>query len=153
VATAGYQYFNEDESDSFIFALGMELPIFNRHTAELNAAKEEMDAILSERAQAKVDQATSRQRISSELAVAHQTVIVYRKDVIPAMQEAYDVAVEGYAKGKFDYLAMLDAQRELVDAEEILLAALAEYHRLAAELQATLGKNPITKHTNHQGDN
>ena len=50
--------------------------------------------------------------------------------VLPGARAAFEASEEGFRHGKFDYLDMLDAQRQLIETNERLLDAWRD-HRSA----------------------
>ena len=49
-------------------------------------------------------------------------------------QEAFDGVQDGYSKGRFGYLDLIEARRNLIEARVQLLTASAAYHEAAAEI-------------------
>lgn len=148
-ASVGYKRFEADETDALIFGVGVPLPLFNRNQGNIAAANHQL-------AQAEVRKMAAMNRLSSELdrrygelSRAHQRVLILRSKMIPTMEEAYEVAHEGYREGKFDVLDMLDAQRSLMKSKGDFVDALADYHVSVASIQKLIGINieEITEHT------
>ena len=86
-------------------------------------------------------------RVSAALAEAYQSLITaYRditgiqRDVLPAAEEAFQVATEGYRQGKFGFLDVLDAQRTLFETKGQYLDALSAYHKAVAEAERLIGE-------------
>jgi cobalt-zinc-cadmium efflux system outer membrane protein len=74
-----------------------------------------------------------------QLQARASEALALKQDVLPAAQSAYDAASRGFELGKFGFLDVLDAQRTLLQARTQYLAALAQVHRAAAELERRLG--------------
>ena len=74
-----------------------------------------------------------------QLQARASEVQALKHEVLPAAQSAYDAASRGFELGKFGFLDVLDAQRTLLHARTQYLAALAQVHRAAAELERRLG--------------
>jgi len=69
-------------------------------------------------------------------ALASDAVAVssLEKDVIPQAAKALSLARDGYGRGAFSYLDVLDAQRALSDARLQRVEALKSYHSNEAAL-------------------
>ncbi len=59
--------------------------------------------------------------------------------VIPSSEEALGFARDGYARGAFSYIDVLEAQRALSEARLRRIAALRSYHRALASLERLSG--------------
>jgi cobalt-zinc-cadmium efflux system outer membrane protein len=60
--------------------------------------------------------------------------------VIPAMEEAFYAAQEGYSQGKFSFLDVLDAQRSLFSTKNSALDAMLDYHTASAAISRITGR-------------
>jgi cobalt-zinc-cadmium efflux system outer membrane protein len=116
------------------------LPLFNRNQgnifvaeADLRRATAEARAIelrLTERL------ATAFQRYKA----ANQQVEIYEKQILPNADEALRLVRLGYERGdpKYDYTAVLEAQRTLVQARLLDVQARGELWRAASEIAGLL---------------
>ena len=62
-----------------------------------------------------------------------------QRDVLPAAEEAFQVATEGYRQGKFGFLDVLDAQRTLFETKGQYLDAFT-YHKAVADTERLIGE-------------
>jgi cobalt-zinc-cadmium efflux system outer membrane protein len=138
-ASVGIQHFEEDGTESIAFGLVMPLPLFNRNQGNIAAAEHEL-------AMLRAAQKATERALGVELATTHATlrqaqerVLALRTKVVPAMEEAFEAAHEGYREGKFGVLDMLDAQRGLFAARGALVSGLSDYHAAVAQLQRITG--------------
>jgi cobalt-zinc-cadmium efflux system outer membrane protein len=138
-SSVGYLQFEEDGTDAFAFGVGVPLPIFDRNRGNITAAGHELVKVDAERTAMEVALATELAETHAALLSAQQRVETLRQKVVPAMEEAYAAAHEGYRQGKFGFLDMLDAQRGLVDAKGALVDALSDYHIALIETQRLTG--------------
>ena len=148
---AGVRWFNENSETAFVAAISFPIPLFNRNTGAVTEAEYRL-------ARAEEEHRAARLRTQAALADAYQTLSsafaeasALKKEVIPALQSAYDAVQEGYRYGKFGQIDVLDAQRALfesrnryVDAHGAFLRALADIERLAGT-GAGLPVNPADK--------
>ena len=134
-ASIGLQRFEEDGTDALAFGIGFPLPLFDRNQGNIAAAKHEL-------ARAEAARRAAESALAAELANAHGTLRsahgraqTLRSKVVPAMEEAFAAAREGYRKGKFGFLDMPDAQRGLFEARGALVDALSAYHAAVTTIQ------------------
>jgi cobalt-zinc-cadmium efflux system outer membrane protein len=138
-AKLAYAQYEEDGTDSFAFGVGMELPVFNRNQGGVSAAELGL-------ARAETGRAAAATALAMELAVAHAALDLAQKrvaalesKVVPAMQSAFDASAEGYRRGKFGFLDMLDAQRGLFEVQGELVAAQVAYHAAVTRIEGLIG--------------
>ena len=138
-ASIGFLRFEEDDTDALAFRIGMPLPLFDRNSGSIAAAKHEISRAEAERRAAETAAATALASAHAQLVSAHRRVVTLRMKVVPAMEAALDAARKGYEQGKFGFLDMLDAQRGLFDAEADLVTGLSAYHSTAADMERLTG--------------
>lgn len=137
--SVSYLQFEEDGTDALAFGVGMPLPLFDRNKGNIAAAGHELAKADVERTAMEVALATELAETHATLVSAHQRVETLQKKVVPAMDQAFAAAHEGYRQGKFGFLNMLDAQRGLFEAKGTLLDALSAYHSALTSLQRITG--------------
>lgn len=135
----GYVRYEEDGTDALAFSVGLPLPVFNRNQGNIAAATHGLAKAESERTAAEVALAAELAEAHAMMMVSHQRAAALRGKVVPAMEQAYQAAIEGYQQGKFGFLDMLDAQRGLFEAKTVLLAALSDYQAAVIEIQRLTG--------------
>jgi cobalt-zinc-cadmium efflux system outer membrane protein len=135
----GVQNYEEDGSDALKFGVKIFLPLFSRARGGIVAAGSEL-------AKAKEERKAARTALITDLAVsyagldtAQSKVLALREKVIPAMEEAFNAAQEGYRQGKFSFMDVLDAQRSLYKTRNAYLMALLDYHAAVADIQKITG--------------
>jgi cobalt-zinc-cadmium efflux system outer membrane protein len=80
---------------------------------------------------------------SRELQAAYAQVSSLQKKQLPTAQKAYEQATDGYEKGLFGSLDLLDALRGLFGQEIRYVNALLAYHQARAELESLVGSGKI----------
>jgi cobalt-zinc-cadmium efflux system outer membrane protein len=73
------------------------------------------------------------------LVSARAEALILQNEVVPAAEQAFEAARNGYRQGKFGYLDVLDSQRTFAEANARLLDALARYHRAVALVESLVG--------------
>jgi cobalt-zinc-cadmium efflux system outer membrane protein len=138
-AAIGFQRYEEDGTDSLAFGVGLPLPLFDRNQGNIAAAAHEISKAEAERSAAALALAAELAELHAGLTTSHQRVEALRGKVVPAMEQAFGAAHEGYTQGKFGFLDMLDAQRGLFEAKGALVDALSDYHTALADIQRITG--------------
>lgn len=76
--------------------------------------------------------------------LAHTELVLFKTQVVPGAQNAYDAMTVGYRFGKFGFLEVLDSQRTLFQARIQYLQALANYHHSVADVERLIGEPLVT---------
>jgi len=115
------------------------LPIFNRNQGARKEAAYMVQKAADER------HATDRM-LDSRVAEFHaaassarEAAESLRESLIPDLQETFERTQVGYQSGKFDFIAVLDAERQLVDTRLRATEAEIAYHTAVAAMEQTLG--------------
>jgi cobalt-zinc-cadmium efflux system outer membrane protein len=70
-----------------------------------------------------------------ELSAARAEALAMREEVIPLAEETLARIDEGFRLGRFSYLELGAAQRDLIDARHAAIVSAADAHRLQAEVE------------------
>lgn len=117
----------------------LELPIFDQNQAQ--AAKAGYELEQAKRRYLSLYLAVAMQIRSSldDAATARETVVFYREQLQPQAERNLTFARDAYAAGQGNILAIVEAQRTLLDARRNLLAAQLRSAEAQAELEAAVG--------------
>lgn len=131
----GYRRFEDRDGDGALVA-GVAIPfgVFDRNQGAIARARaEERRAGLELEAGRR---ALVREHAALQRAIAADAAAVSATEetVIPQATRALALAQDGYNRGAFSYLDVLDAQRALSDAREARVAALRSFHSNEAAL-------------------
>ncbi len=138
-ATVGFQSYEEDGTDALAFGVGVFLPVFDRNSGNISAAKHQLAKAKAQRKAREISVVTKLAEAHATLTSAYGKAVALKSKVLPATQEAFDAAHEGYKQGKFDFLDVLDSQRRLFEAKGKLINALSDYHAAIADIQRLTG--------------
>lgn len=114
--------------------ISIPIPVFNNGSAFVAQSRSEQTQAIALRNLAVVD---TRQQIASaqtEVANAAATARAAGGPGLAAAQEAARIARIGWSQGKFDQIALLDAERTLSQTRQTYVDALAAYHDAQARL-------------------
>ena len=137
--SVGYLQYEEDGTDALAFSVGLPLPLFDRNQGNIVAARHDLSKAEAERSAIELELAAELAAAHADLKVSHQRVATLRDKVVPAMEQAFQAAHEGYKQGKFGFLDMLDAQRGLSEAKGAFVNALSSYQTALIEIQRLTG--------------
>lgn len=76
----------------------------------------------------------------AELERARTLLALYRGEVLPQAEANVTSAFAAYRVGRVDFMTLVDAQMTLNQYRQELYALLAEYGRMVAELEMTIGR-------------
>ncbi|HQR05628.1 MAG TPA: TolC family protein [Gemmatales bacterium] len=122
------------------FEVGMRMPIWNKNQGNIQAAEAELIRRNNELQ-------TTKLKLSDRVITAHQRFITAReqavkfeKDLLPQAKEALRLTKAAFESGdaKYDYTALLDAQRTLAQARLSYVQTLGELWRAVAEIEGLL---------------
>jgi cobalt-zinc-cadmium efflux system outer membrane protein len=121
----------------------LDFPLWDRSGGEVSAAA-------ARALQARVARQAGRLRVMTERRVARDAlagslaeVRTYREFTRPEVRRAYDAIGEGYRRGKFPLIDLLDARRSLAETELGYIDALMELWSSRIDLERLLAK-PLT---------
>ncbi|MBN2431574.1 MAG: TolC family protein [Acidobacteria bacterium] len=139
--SGGVQRFEETDDFSFVAAVSLPIPLFDRNRGAIEAVVHRQAQVRQQRRQAWRDLRAALAGASNRLEEAYEEVRAYRDDILHLAGQAFAAAREGYQAGKFSYLDVLDAQRTLLDARLQYLDALDRYHQAATAVEGLVGGN------------
>ena len=116
------------------------LPLFSRARGGIVAAGSELAKAKEERKAAKTTLITDLAVSYAGLTTAQSKVLALRAKVIPAMEEAFNAAQEGYRQGKFNFMDVLDAQRTLYDVKSQYIQSLSTFHKAIIGVERLIGQ-------------
>jgi outer membrane protein, heavy metal efflux system len=122
-----------------IIGLSVPIPIFDKNQGGLQSAK-------AREIQSQDEKTALENQLATDLADAYsrrQTQIeastMYKNDILPGAQSAYEAVRKGFEFGKFSFLEVLDAQRTLFQAKTQYIQTLALARLAEADMQSILG--------------
>jgi cobalt-zinc-cadmium efflux system outer membrane protein len=131
----GYRRFEDRNGDGALVA-GVSIPlgIFDRNRGNVERARAD-----ERRAEFELEagrRSIAREFAALERAIATDAAAARDTDasVIPEAERALALARDGYNRGAFSYLDVLEAQRALTDARERRIDALTSYHNNEAAI-------------------
>jgi cobalt-zinc-cadmium efflux system outer membrane protein len=130
----GVRHLPESDDVTAVAAISMPLAVFDTNRGNIDRAN-------AERRRAAWDSAATRRRFEREIVtqlevsrMARSEAMAFREDVLPMAKEALATAREGYNRGGFTFLEVLDAQRTLTRLQAREISALKKFHLAGASL-------------------
>jgi cobalt-zinc-cadmium efflux system outer membrane protein len=139
-AGGGVRHFSETNDAALVFGVSVPLPLFDRNQGAREASRRAVVKARHERRAAEVRVGAAVDVAYRELRASFDEVVALRDQVLPQAEEAYQGVREGYLRGLFRYVDVLDAQRTLSELRGRQLGALRSYHSTVAELERLIGE-------------
>jgi cobalt-zinc-cadmium efflux system outer membrane protein len=139
--SGGVRHFSETDDNAFVAALSIPIPIFDSNQGAIREAKYKLAKAKEETRAAVARAGASLAESHKSLAFSHEQSMILRNEVLPAAEQAFAGASEGYREGKFAFLDFLDAQRTLFEARRRYLESLMDYHRAKADVERSIGQS------------
>jgi cobalt-zinc-cadmium efflux system outer membrane protein len=138
---AGVRYLNDGGDVAFV--VGGSIPLARHDTNQ--------DAVVrarAERTAAEADLAATRTlaerhiaRLQASLAIRASEARRLEAEILPAQAQTVDLVRDGFNRGGFSYLDVIEAQKALIDTKTRRLAVLAAFQRDHAELARLTGEH------------
>lgn len=137
--SAGTKYLNEPDDTVFVVGVTIPLPLFDNNRGNIRAAGERLRKARQLARQSSLEARAGLINAYQSLLSAYEQAVNLRDIIIPASQQAFNAAQEGYSYGKFGYLDLLDAQRTFFQARQQYIDMLVLYHQTHTTLQRLTG--------------
>lgn len=135
----GSQYDRAERERVNVLGVSVPLPLFDRNQGNVLAAARRADQSRDLRNGTELRVRSEVVQALAQWRSAGNEVRSFETSILPAAQQAVDVATRGFERGKFDFLDVLDAQRTLVEARTQYLAAQASGTDAQARIQRIFG--------------
>ncbi len=144
---AGLRRFEETGDNGFVVNFSMPLPSANRNQGAIREASIRRDQVQVQQQAALITTQANLFDFYQQLQLARTEVTTLRTQLIPQAETALKQTHDGYERGRFSYLELADAQRELLELQRTAIAAAATYHRVLAEIER-LTREPLAQELN-----
>ena len=138
-AGAGLRRFNESGDRAWTASLGLSLPLFDQGQGERRGREARVRAAEIELRSGLARARSEREAAWAVLQATDEASRGMRDEALPAARAAFEAVQEGYRRGKFGLVDLLDARRARLETrEESLEADLARWNA-RVELERSLG--------------
>ncbi len=140
---AGFRLLEESNDQAFVFGLSVPLAFGNRNQGNREAAR--IRTLQAEDQRMAIQLGLQQELLDKtrKVQVAYAQVSSLKEKQLPTANKAFEEATDGYEKGLFGSLDLLDAMRGLFAQEVRYVNALLEYHQAQAELENLVGTGEI----------
>ena len=145
--SGGIKYLDEGDDSAFIVGLSIPFPLFNRNQGNIQQATYVLAKTEEQYKAALTEIRASLAEASTKLLSSFSEIKIIKNDVLPLARSAFDATNQGYRKGKFEYLVVLDAQRTFFEARAKYIEALAGYYKARADVERLIGQSLPTHKT------
>mgnify|MGYP000887881302 CR=1 FL=1 len=138
--SVGVREFQATGDRAVLVSLGLPIPVFNANGGGIEKARQ--DALRTERDnhQAALDRVADLARVHARAMRSYAEASTLKASILPSATQAFRLARDGYAAGRFPYFEVLDAQRSLFLARQQQIDALREFHVAQAEVARLIAK-------------
>ncbi len=139
-AGLGVRRLQESDDTALLFGLEIPIPLFDRNQGATAAALAEVSRTRALGRARQLEVSRALIAAHAEASSSHAQARSLRDDVLPQAEAAYEGTRDGYRRGLFRYVDVLDAQRTLFEAKGEYVDALARYHAATAEVERLVGE-------------
>lgn len=139
---AGVRHNNASQDVAGVFGVSIPLTWRDRGQGAIAEAQARADQVPVGRTAAEIRTLTQLFEWFQELKHARAEAETLSTQVLPRMQEALQQTEYAYARGRYGYIELVAAQRELLDIKRARIKAAADAHRFATEIDRLTGIVP-----------
>ncbi len=141
---AGYRRLESTNDNAIIFGFSVPLQFWDRNQGAIAEARHRLAKAKAQKTAIEIQLKNNLAKSYRTLMLAHTELVLFKTQVVPGAQKAYDAMTVGYRFGKFGFLEVLDSQRTLFQARIQYLQALANYHHSVADVERLIGEPLVT---------
>ena len=136
VFAAGRYFSEQDENIGFVAGVNIPWPLFDKNQGNVRTARAQLRAVAHEREAVRRDLLIRLNKAYQQLVSAQADANLIESDLLPAAKATLRETEDGYERGKFTQLAVLESRATLFDVREAYLEALGRYGVAQAEIEA-----------------
>ena len=134
--TTGYIRQYENKSHDYSFGFSAPIPAWNRNQGNIRSAKAELGVAIQTVGNVENELADKVATAFRTYSAAMKRADLYRRTIIPKSEETFQLSLDAFKGGQFEYLRVIAAQRAIAEARLEYNRSLGEAWRAAAELSA-----------------
>ncbi len=132
---AGVRRFEETGDNAFVLSFSIPLAIANRNAGAIAESQARLAALPYERVAALLEVRTRLFALYQELQQARTEATTLDAQLVPRARDALDQTRMGFDRGRFGYLEVAEAQRELLELELTRIESATSFHLLLIEIE------------------
>lgn len=137
----GLRQFGTGNDVAAIAGLSLPLGIYNRNRGHVGRAREQRLAAELDRIAVERDMARQATSLTQQLNAIRAEATTIETLILPAATEALRLTRDGYERGAFTYLEVLDAERVLAELRTRFVDTLQSYHLTTADLDRVTARH------------
>lgn len=137
--STGLRRFEAGDDFAGVIGLSIPLPLRDRGEGSIAAAQARLDQVDDSRNASELWLRTQLFELFQELQHAHHAADTLDREVLPRVQSALTQTEYAYARGRYGYLELVAAQRELLDVKRARIQAAVDAHGYAIEIDRLTG--------------
>jgi len=135
----GVRHFGRNDDVAVVIGGSIPLSIFNDNSGNIDRAAAEQRAADLDLATYRIGREREIARLRAQLQISAAEVRQIDREIIPSSTRAVSLVRDGFARGAFGYLDVIEAQNALTDMRARRIAALKNFHADKAALERLLG--------------
>lgn len=136
----GVQQYLKTGDNAVGAGVSIPLPFFDRNQGNVIQANQRFNKAVDMRRSVEVLLTSTLNTVYQQLSADYAEVTILETTVLPGAESAFKAIEEGYRRGRYNLLDVLDAQRTLFDAKLQHLGALASYYQSKANIERLIGE-------------
>lgn len=145
--TTGLRRFEAGDDFAAVVGLAIPLPFRDRGEGHIAAAQAQLELVDASRSATEVRVLTQLFELFQELQHARHAAETLDAEVLPRVQKALQQTEYAYERGRYSYLELVAAQRELLEVKRARIQAAVDAHGYATEIDRLTGAVPGTATT------
>lgn len=142
--SVGIRDFRETGHQAMVAGMSMPIPVFNRNQGNIARAGAQVTQTEQDARQARLQTEQTLHEAWLDWQSAHSEATALQVRIIPSAQQALGLSRQGYERGRFSFLEVLNAQRTLAEAQEQHINALQRQLNAKAEVERLTASTPTT---------
>jgi len=139
--SGGINYDNDTDEETTVLGIAMPIGVFNRNSGNIDSAKWTLSQKEKEYEAMTIKTHLKLKKLHTKLKTIHQQATALKTDILPNANSVYETVYDGYMKGKYAYLDVLEAQKNMFELRQQALSYYVDYHTFYAELLALIGQD------------
>lgn len=140
--STGVRRFEAGDDFAAVLGLSIPLPFRDRGEGYIATAQARLDQVDASREATQVRVLTQLFELFQELQHARHTAETLDTEVLPRVQAALEQTEYAYGRGRYSYLELVAAQRELLEVKRARIQAAVDAHGYATEIDRLTGTVP-----------
>lgn len=135
----GVRRLAQDDTTALLAILSIPIPVSNRNQGRIAEARANLLAAQSDQEIQRLGLTKRAMAMWYTLVNAREEALKYQNNIIPAAQRAYVQAEDGFNRGAFSFLDLLDSARTLFNVQGKHLKSLDDFYETKAQVDLLTG--------------